>query len=160
MCVYLSKLCFLLATLQVLRTLLLTPVGAHLTNESVCEIMQSCFRICFEMRLSGEFVTHSLHINLIQSEVSCSHQLLLQNMSSLFAHRVEVLFWVSRICTCEVNQHLKRGGLCIKSKSHTVLVSARLSAENPSSTVGKLVLAFLRSQPTTSKQFCLVLKLS
>lgn len=39
---------------QVLRTLLLTPVGAHLTNESVCEIMQSCFRICFEMRLSGE----------------------------------------------------------------------------------------------------------
>uniref|UniRef100_A0A3P9K3E6 Golgi-specific brefeldin A-resistance guanine nucleotide exchange factor 1 n=1 Tax=Oryzias latipes TaxID=8090 RepID=A0A3P9K3E6_ORYLA len=26
--------------------------GAHLTNESVCEIMQSCFRICFEMRLS------------------------------------------------------------------------------------------------------------
>uniref|UniRef100_A0A4W6FFG6 Golgi-specific brefeldin A-resistance guanine nucleotide exchange factor 1 n=1 Tax=Lates calcarifer TaxID=8187 RepID=A0A4W6FFG6_LATCA len=37
---------------QVLRTLLLTPVGAHLTNESVCEIMQSCFRICFEMRLS------------------------------------------------------------------------------------------------------------
>lgn len=43
-------------SLQVLRTLLLTPVGAHLTNESVCEIMQSCFRICFEMRLSGKFV--------------------------------------------------------------------------------------------------------
>lgn len=43
------------AVFQVLRTLLLTPVGAHLTNESVCEIMQSCFRICFEMRLSGEF---------------------------------------------------------------------------------------------------------
>lgn len=42
---------------QVLRTLLLTPVGAHLTNESVCEIMQSCFRICFEMRLSGECLT-------------------------------------------------------------------------------------------------------
>uniref|UniRef100_A0A673BGH0 Golgi brefeldin A resistant guanine nucleotide exchange factor 1 n=1 Tax=Sphaeramia orbicularis TaxID=375764 RepID=A0A673BGH0_9TELE len=44
----------LMKILQVLRTLLLTPVGAHLTNESVCEIMQSCFRICFEMRLSGE----------------------------------------------------------------------------------------------------------
>ncbi|XP_028983448.1 Golgi-specific brefeldin A-resistance guanine nucleotide exchange factor 1 isoform X2 [Betta splendens] len=43
----------LMKILQVLRTLLLTPVGAHLTNESVCEIMQSCFRICFEMRLSG-----------------------------------------------------------------------------------------------------------
>ncbi|PIK37410.1 putative golgi-specific brefeldin A-resistance guanine nucleotide exchange factor 1 [Apostichopus japonicus] len=38
--------------LQVLRTLLLTPVGAFLSNESVCEIMQSCFRICFETRLS------------------------------------------------------------------------------------------------------------
>ncbi|GAB0192278.1 Golgi-specific brefeldin A-resistance guanine nucleotide exchange factor 1 [Grus japonensis] len=42
----------LMKILQVLRTLLLTPVGARLTNESVCEIMQSCFRICFEMRLS------------------------------------------------------------------------------------------------------------
>uniref|UniRef100_A0A8C1JH50 Golgi-specific brefeldin A-resistance guanine nucleotide exchange factor 1 n=1 Tax=Cyprinus carpio TaxID=7962 RepID=A0A8C1JH50_CYPCA len=42
----------LMKILQVLRSLLLTPVGAHLTNESVCEIMQSCFRICFEMRLS------------------------------------------------------------------------------------------------------------
>ncbi|XP_076020136.1 Golgi-specific brefeldin A-resistance guanine nucleotide exchange factor 1 isoform X2 [Genypterus blacodes] len=42
----------LMKILQVLRALLLTPVGAHLTNESVCEIMQSCFRICFEMRLS------------------------------------------------------------------------------------------------------------
>ncbi|XP_022089573.1 Golgi-specific brefeldin A-resistance guanine nucleotide exchange factor 1-like [Acanthaster planci] len=42
----------LMKILQVLRTLLLTPVGAHLSNESVCEIMQSCFRICFEMRLS------------------------------------------------------------------------------------------------------------
>ncbi|XP_069720363.1 Golgi-specific brefeldin A-resistance guanine nucleotide exchange factor 1 isoform X5 [Phaenicophaeus curvirostris] len=42
----------LMKILQVLRTLLLTAVGAHLTNESVCEIMQSCFRICFEMRLS------------------------------------------------------------------------------------------------------------
>ena len=45
----------LMKILQVLRTLLLTPVGAHLTNESVCEIMQSCFRICFELRLSGKY---------------------------------------------------------------------------------------------------------
>lgn len=37
---------------KVLRTLLLTPVGRLLSNESVCEIMQSCFRICFETRLS------------------------------------------------------------------------------------------------------------
>lgn len=59
-----------MAVLQVLRTLLLTPVGAHLTNESVCEIMQSCFRICFEMRLSGEtsntpvFCVHSRNQDL------------------------------------------------------------------------------------------------
>jgi len=39
---------------KVLRTLLLTPTGSVLSNESVCEIMQSCFRICFEMRLSGK----------------------------------------------------------------------------------------------------------
>lgn len=57
---HVSWVCFLLELLQsvlnysqVLRTLLLTPAGAMLTNESVCEIMQSCFRICFEMRLSG-----------------------------------------------------------------------------------------------------------
>ncbi|XP_013395195.1 Golgi-specific brefeldin A-resistance guanine nucleotide exchange factor 1 isoform X4 [Lingula anatina] len=42
----------LMKILHVLRTLLLTAAGAQLTNESVCEIMQSCFRICFEMRLS------------------------------------------------------------------------------------------------------------
>eukprot|EP00794_Sanderia_malayensis_P012101 gene12101-13351_t len=42
----------LMKILQVLRTLLLSSVGIHMTNESVCEIMQSCFRICFEMRLS------------------------------------------------------------------------------------------------------------
>lgn len=39
--------------LQVLRTLVLSPEGTMLTNESVCEIMLSCFRICFESRLTG-----------------------------------------------------------------------------------------------------------
>lgn len=38
---------------------MLTPAGSMLTNESVCEIMQSCFRICFEMRLSGMFSSKS-----------------------------------------------------------------------------------------------------
>uniref|UniRef100_A0A915KF72 SEC7 domain-containing protein n=1 Tax=Romanomermis culicivorax TaxID=13658 RepID=A0A915KF72_ROMCU len=38
--------------LQVLRSLLLTPVGNLLTDESVCELLQSCVRICFEKRLS------------------------------------------------------------------------------------------------------------
>ncbi|KAG5880373.1 hypothetical protein JTB14_027280 [Gonioctena quinquepunctata] len=41
----------LMRILQVLRTLTLSPEGVHLTNESLCEIMLSCFRICFETRL-------------------------------------------------------------------------------------------------------------
>jgi brefeldin A-resistance guanine nucleotide exchange factor 1 len=39
---------------KVLRSLLLSPVGSKMTNDSVCEILQSCFRICFETRLSGK----------------------------------------------------------------------------------------------------------
>ncbi|CAG9864708.1 unnamed protein product [Phyllotreta striolata] len=42
----------LMRILQVLRTLTLSPEGSTLTNESLCEIMLSCFRICFETRLS------------------------------------------------------------------------------------------------------------
>ena len=42
----------LMKILSVLRTLMLTPVGLLLTNESVCEIMQSTFRICFEVIFS------------------------------------------------------------------------------------------------------------
>ena len=38
--------------LAVLRTLVLVPVGLLLTNEGVCEILQSTFRICFETRLT------------------------------------------------------------------------------------------------------------
>ncbi|XP_066139607.1 Golgi-specific brefeldin A-resistance guanine nucleotide exchange factor 1 [Euwallacea fornicatus] len=41
----------LMRILQVLRTLTLAPEGAMLTNESLCEIMLSCFRICFETRI-------------------------------------------------------------------------------------------------------------
>ena len=43
----------LMKIIQVLRTLMLGPEGSALTNESVCEIMLSCFRICFEPRLNG-----------------------------------------------------------------------------------------------------------
>uniref|UniRef100_A0A1B6FF78 SEC7 domain-containing protein n=3 Tax=Cuerna arida TaxID=1464854 RepID=A0A1B6FF78_9HEMI len=42
----------LMKILQVLRTLILSPIGVMLTNDSVCEIMLSCLRICFETRLS------------------------------------------------------------------------------------------------------------
>lgn len=42
----------LMRILQVLRALMLSPAGDYLSNESICEIMLSCFRICFETRLS------------------------------------------------------------------------------------------------------------
>lgn len=44
----------LLRIVHVLRTLMLNPEGSALTNESVCEVMLSCFRICFEPRLSEQ----------------------------------------------------------------------------------------------------------
>lgn len=43
----------LMKILEVLRTLTLSPEGSALTNDSICEIMLSCFRICFESRLNG-----------------------------------------------------------------------------------------------------------
>ena len=43
---------------------MLTAAGVQLTNESVCEIMQSCFRICFEMRLSGLYLSSMLGFSL------------------------------------------------------------------------------------------------
>lgn len=42
----------LLRIVQVLKTLMLSPEGSALSNESVCEIILSCFRICFETRLN------------------------------------------------------------------------------------------------------------
>lgn len=44
----------LLKIVQVLRTLMISPEGSALSNESVCEIILSCFRICFETRLNGK----------------------------------------------------------------------------------------------------------
>eukprot|EP00731_Ephydatia_muelleri_P005705 Em0002g1881a len=44
----------LMKIVEVLHTILGAPVARLLSNESVCELMQSCFRICFEMRLSEE----------------------------------------------------------------------------------------------------------
>ncbi|CAF4432736.1 unnamed protein product, partial [Adineta steineri] len=46
----------------VLRSLLLSPVGSQMTNDAVCEILQSCFRICFETRLSELLRKTSEHV--------------------------------------------------------------------------------------------------
>lgn len=52
----------LLKIVQVLRTLMLSPEGSSLSNESVCEIILSCFRICFETRLNGKIIATLLYI--------------------------------------------------------------------------------------------------
>ncbi|XP_058062506.1 Golgi-specific brefeldin A-resistance guanine nucleotide exchange factor 1 [Anopheles bellator] len=38
--------------IQVLRTLVLSPEGSALSDESMCDIILSCFRLCFEPRLN------------------------------------------------------------------------------------------------------------
>lgn len=46
----------LMKILQVLYCLMMSPEGEYLPNESVCEIMMSCFRFCFQVRLSGMYI--------------------------------------------------------------------------------------------------------
>lgn len=74
---------------QVLRTLLLSPAGVLLTNESVCEIMQSCFRICFEMRLSGKFMPANLVLKFNQP--TCLLKGILQQQYARAAENFSVL---------------------------------------------------------------------
>lgn len=42
----------LLKVVQILRLLMVSPEGRYLSNESICEIMLSCFRICFEPKMN------------------------------------------------------------------------------------------------------------
>lgn len=42
----------LFRVLEVLHTLMRSPEGSVLSNESVCEVMLSCFKVCFEPRLN------------------------------------------------------------------------------------------------------------
>ncbi|XP_055593245.1 Golgi-specific brefeldin A-resistance guanine nucleotide exchange factor 1 isoform X2 [Uranotaenia lowii] len=42
----------LMKVIQVLRTLVLSPEGSALSNECICDIILSCFRLCFEPRLN------------------------------------------------------------------------------------------------------------
>ena len=51
---YVNPIIWLILNDQVLRSLVMSHYGVLLTNDAVCEIMQSCFRICFEVRLGGE----------------------------------------------------------------------------------------------------------
>jgi golgi-specific brefeldin A-resistance guanine nucleotide exchange factor 1 len=58
----------LMKILRVLRTLMLSPIGYYLTNSSVCEIMQSCFQICFETRLTDLLrkTAESMLVDMVQ----------------------------------------------------------------------------------------------
>jgi brefeldin A-resistance guanine nucleotide exchange factor 1 len=74
--------------LQVLRSLLLSPVGSQMTNDSVCEVLQSCFQICFESRLSGRnYFNHFNESLLLRSELlrKTSEQVLVDMVQLLFA---------------------------------------------------------------------------
>ena len=52
-----------------LCSILSVGAGSLLSDEGVCEIMQSCFRICFEERLSGQFCCH--HYNDDNDGIIC-----------------------------------------------------------------------------------------
>ena len=77
---------------KVLHTLMLTPVGRLLSNESVCEIMQSCFRICFEMRLSGRCTYNQTYIPTIQCALYIAIELLRNYAESTLVDMVQLLF--------------------------------------------------------------------
>jgi len=49
--------------IEVLHTLIRSPEGAAVSNESMCEVMLSCFKICFEPRL-GELLRRSAEQSL------------------------------------------------------------------------------------------------
>ncbi|VVC44252.1 Hypothetical protein CINCED_3A003322 [Cinara cedri] len=51
----------LMKILQVLYCLMMSPEGEYLPNESVCEIMMSCFRFCFQVRLSESVRSYAEH---------------------------------------------------------------------------------------------------
>lgn len=67
----------LMKIVEVLHTILGAPVGRLLSNESVCELMQSCFRICFEMRLSEllRCFAETKLLSMVQMLFSCLHTL-------------------------------------------------------------------------------------
>lgn len=60
-----------------------------MTNDSVCEILQSCFRICFETRLSGKEIFPSLcHTN----DLSLRLELLRKTSEHVLIDMVQLLF--------------------------------------------------------------------
>lgn len=48
--------------LSVLKSVLEAPVGQLLSDESVCEIMETAFSMCFQMRLSELLRKYGEHV--------------------------------------------------------------------------------------------------
>lgn len=47
--------------LQLLRTLVLSPIGPMLTNDSMRNLMLYCFQICLDRNLTGRILIGILH---------------------------------------------------------------------------------------------------
>jgi brefeldin A-resistance guanine nucleotide exchange factor 1 len=62
-----------------------------MTNDSVCEILQSCFRICFETRLSGTFIKQS-YPKWKSSFFFCYLELLRKTSEHVLIDMVQLLF--------------------------------------------------------------------
>jgi brefeldin A-resistance guanine nucleotide exchange factor 1 len=70
---------------------MLSPIGINLTNSSVCEIMQSCFQICFEARLGGMYLSRSLSV-IIKLILSFIKELLRKTAELILIDMVQLLF--------------------------------------------------------------------
>ncbi len=82
--------------LKVLRSIMLAPIGIFLTNSSVCEIMQSCFQICFESRLGGIspfcLSTADSSLSMIKFAYFCVLELLRKSAEVILVDMVQLLF--------------------------------------------------------------------
>ncbi|KAG5455253.1 G-box binding factor, partial [Clonorchis sinensis] len=81
----------LMKVLHLLRTLLLVPAGAFISDRAVREILQSCFRICFESKLS----------ELLRRTA----ELCLTSIVQLFFSRLPSILWSSQKQWVAANEH-------------------------------------------------------
>ncbi|GAA50645.1 Golgi-specific brefeldin A-resistance guanine nucleotide exchange factor 1, partial [Clonorchis sinensis] len=82
----------LMKVLHLLRTLLLVPAGAFISDRAVREILQSCFRICFESKLS----------ELLRRTA----ELCLTSIVQLFFSRLPSILWSSQKQWVSLRRHL------------------------------------------------------
>jgi brefeldin A-resistance guanine nucleotide exchange factor 1 len=59
-----SDECVLMRILSLLHLMLSSPMAMYLTDEAVCEMVETCFSMCFQMRLTGTAFLYKLHYYL------------------------------------------------------------------------------------------------